>query len=51
MDLDFLKKEALENAEYARSIRRVIHRNPELSGKETATAGLVCGELEKMGID
>lgn len=51
MDLDFLKKEALENAEYARSIRRVIHRNPELSGKETATAGLVCGELEKMGIE
>lgn len=37
--------------EYMKHIRRQIHQNPELSGKEFKTSELVQNELEKMGIE
>ncbi len=37
--------------EYMKRIRRHIHQNPELSGKEFKTCALVQEELEKMGIE
>ncbi len=48
---DYLKEDVSAAAEYAREIRRDLHRHPELSGHEVRTAGLVCRELEKLGVE
>ena len=32
------------------SLRRDIHRHPELSWKETRTQGVICRELDELGI-
>lgn len=39
-----------ENVEWITSVRRTIHRNPELAFEEYETSRLVREELEKMGI-
>ncbi|CAH9068853.1 unnamed protein product [Cuscuta epithymum] len=39
-----------ENVEWIKSVRRAIHRNPELAFEEYETSRLVREELEKMGI-
>lgn len=36
---------------YTVKIRRQIHENPELSGREEKTVGLICKELGEIGID
>ena len=48
--MDILK-ESLALSDYTTSIRRHLHENPELSGLEFNTIKLICGELEKMGIE
>ncbi len=48
---DFLKEDAAAAAEYARGIRRDLHRHPELSHHEVRTVQRVCEELEKLGIE
>ena len=45
----YLKK-AKDLFAYTVDIRRKIHENPELAGKEDETVKLVCQELNKMGI-
>jgi amidohydrolase len=37
--------------EYTRSIRRDLHKHPELGFEEVRTAGIVAGELTKMGLE
>lgn len=44
----FLSNEELE--EYVIHIRRTLHENPEISGEETETIGLITGELNKLKI-
>ena len=48
--MDILKETALFKEETV-ALRRHLHKNPELSGKEFATTELIVKELEKMGID
>lgn len=48
--MDILK-ESLALSDYTTSIRRHLHENPELSGREFNTIKLICGELDKMGIE
>ena len=48
--MDILK-ESLALAEYTTSIRRHLHENPELSGRECNTIKLICSELDKIGIE
>ena len=48
--MDILK-ESLALAEYTTAIRRHLHENPELSGREFNTVKLICSELEQIGID
>lgn len=42
--------EVLKQKEYTISMRRMFHRHPELSMKETETAKRIRAELERMGI-
>ncbi len=44
-------KESLALKDYLVSIRRHLHENPELSGREFNTVKLICGELDKMGVE
>ncbi len=37
--------------DWMRSIRRALHRYPELAGREERTAALIAGELARLGID
>ncbi|MBQ3062125.1 MAG: amidohydrolase [Clostridia bacterium] len=48
--MDILK-ESLALSEYTTSIRRHLHENPELSGREFNTIKLICSELDKIGIE
>ncbi|MBR4875295.1 MAG: M20/M25/M40 family metallo-hydrolase [Clostridia bacterium] len=48
--MDILK-ESLALAEYTTAIRRHLHENPELSGREFNTIKLICSELDQIGID
>lgn len=43
-------EEVLKQKEYTISMRRMFHRHPELSMKETETAARIRAELDKMGI-
>lgn len=43
-------EEVLKQKEYTVSMRRMFHRHPELSMKETETAARIRAELDKMGI-
>ena len=36
--------------DYVVEMRRRIHENPELSGKEFETVALICEELDKTGV-
>lgn len=44
------KELAQEYKDYGVSIRRTLHRNPELGGQEYQTAALIEAELDKLGI-
>ena len=48
--MDILKETAVFKEETI-ALRRQLHKNPELSGKEFATTELIIKELEKLGID
>lgn len=48
--MDFLQL-AKENREYTISVRRHLHRHPELTGQEHATLAFIRGELEKLGVE
>ena len=43
-------EEAGRHQERLISLRRDIHRHPELSWKETRTQGVICRELDELGI-
>ncbi len=47
--MDF-KKIAMEQQDYAVSMRREFHQHPEITGEEVWTSGRIAEELEKMGI-
>ena len=49
MITDFIE-ESSKLLKYAQSIRRDIHRHPELGFQESRTSGLIARELEKLGI-
>lgn len=49
--MDDLLREAYDQHEYTRSIRRDLHRRPELGFQEYRTAGIVAGELRALGIE
>ncbi len=51
MDLEKLKRDALEIEEKVIQIRRKIHENPELSYKEYSTARLVADTLKELGLE
>lgn len=46
-----LYQEAQSLFEYTQSMRRDFHRHPELGFKEFRTAGIVAGELQKLGLE
>jgi len=46
-----LKKKAEEHFDYMVSVRRHIHKNPEVSYKEYDTTEFILNELKKMGIE
>jgi amidohydrolase len=46
-----LLREAFEKLEILRSIRRDIHKHPELGMQETRTAALIAGQLRNLGIE
>ena len=48
--MDFLNK-AVELFEFTRTIRRDLHRNPELGFREFRTAAVVAKELESLGME
>ncbi|MEA4920911.1 MAG: M20 family metallopeptidase [Clostridiaceae bacterium] len=48
--MDILK-ESLALQDYTTAIRRHLHENPELSGKEFNTIKLICQELDKTGVE
>ena len=48
--IDFLS-EATELFEYTQSIRRDLHRHPELGFQEVRTAGIVAHELNELGLE
>lgn len=48
--IDFLA-EATELFEYTQSIRRDLHRHPELGFQEVRTAGIVARELNELGLE
>lgn len=48
--MDILK-ESLALSEYTTAIRRHLHENPELSGREFNTVKLICAELDKIGVE
>ncbi len=43
--------ESLNTVEFVRSVRRELHRHPELTGREWNTVALIRRELERMGIE
>ncbi len=45
-----IKEVAQKYSEYILDIRRTIHANPEVSGKEYETSKLIQAELDKMGV-
>ena len=47
--MDILK-ESLALSDYTTAIRRHLHENPELSGREFNTVKLICEELDKAGV-
>lgn len=47
--MDILK-ESKALYDYTVAIRRHLHENPELSGREFNTVRLICSELDKMGV-
>jgi len=49
--LDAISARAQSISARVKSLRREIHRNPELSGKEKRTAALVAGVLTDLGIE
>ena len=48
--MDILKK-SMDLYDYTIGLRRHLHENPELSGREFNTVKLICAELDKMGIE
>jgi len=48
--IEKLVTEAQELSEYTRSLRRDIHRHPELGFQEVRTAGIVAQELNTLGL-
>ena len=46
-----LLEEAFEEFEYTRSLRRDLHRHPELGFEEVRTGGIVAAELNKLGLE
>lgn len=44
-------QEAKKNYQYAVSMRRHIHENPEVTGEEVETLKWICKELDSMGIE
>lgn len=51
MDIETLKKAALDIRPWLVDVRRDLHMHPELGGEERRTCGVVCSFLEKMGIE
>lgn len=47
----FAQKDTPENLRYFKEIYKDLHSHPELSFKETRTAGIVADELRKMGFE
>lgn len=48
---NLIKEQANAHFDYMVSVRRHIHRNPEVSYKEHETTRFIAGELEEMGIE
>ncbi|MBQ7094058.1 MAG: amidohydrolase, partial [Clostridia bacterium] len=48
--MDILK-ESMALKEHTIALRRYMHENPELSGREFNTIKLICAELDKIGVE
>jgi amidohydrolase len=46
---DLIRAEVLKQSAYAVELCRLLHQHPELSFHEVETAGIMAGELEKLG--
>lgn len=49
--MEEIRKKVLQEEPYIVALRRKLHQNPELSGKELATTQLIAAELKSLGLE